>query len=121
MINRLAREEKIGILCVQETHLTNKHERQIKTLFSRRLLVLNSSDNNCPGNLVRVAFVINKEKIKCLKCKNNSVNSWESHHINTEMAWRKNKKHTKHIHTKQLHRALTLLEYLGSKLILRNF
>jgi hypothetical protein len=69
MINRLAKEDKIGILCVQETHLTNKHEKQIETLFSKRLLVLNSSDTNCPGNLARVAFIINKEKLNVSNAK----------------------------------------------------
>ncbi|KAG0694783.1 Endonuclease/exonuclease/phosphatase [Suillus ampliporus] len=57
------REEKIGILCLQETHLSDEHERQIESLFSRRLLVLNSQDPSRPGSSAGVAFVLNKEMI----------------------------------------------------------
>lgn len=57
----MMREKRIGILCLQETHLTHEHERQIDNLFSRRLLVLNSSDPDRPGNSAGIAFVVNKE------------------------------------------------------------
>jgi exonuclease III len=33
-INRMMRENKIDILCVQETHLTPEHITQIETLFA---------------------------------------------------------------------------------------
>jgi hypothetical protein len=55
--------KKIGILCLQETHLMNEHETQIESLYSRRLKVLNSGDPFCPGNSAGVAFVLNKEII----------------------------------------------------------
>ncbi|KAG2069426.1 hypothetical protein BDR04DRAFT_1128848 [Suillus decipiens] len=57
------REKKIGILCIQESHLTHKHEAQIEVLYSRRLKVFNSRDPFHPGNSAGVAFVINKEMI----------------------------------------------------------
>ncbi|KAG1846560.1 hypothetical protein DFJ58DRAFT_717310 [Suillus subalutaceus] len=50
------REKKIGILCLQEMHLTEEHENQINTLYSRRLRVINSRDRECPGSLAGVAF-----------------------------------------------------------------
>ncbi|KAG2738232.1 DNase I-like protein, partial [Suillus brevipes Sb2] len=55
------REKKIGILCLQETHLTEEHENQINTLYSRRLRVINSKDRERPGSSAGVAFVLNKE------------------------------------------------------------
>ena len=57
------RDDKIDILCIQETHLTNEHVTQIEALFARRLLVLNSSDPDRPGCSAGVAFVLNKETI----------------------------------------------------------
>ncbi|KAG1837268.1 Endonuclease/exonuclease/phosphatase [Suillus subalutaceus] len=60
-INQTMRDQKIGILCVQETHLTNEHEKQIDSLFSRRLRVLNTSDPQRPGSSAGIAFVLNKE------------------------------------------------------------
>lgn len=60
-VNQTMRNQKIGILCVQETHLTTDHQSQLDSLFSRRLLVLNSSDPTRPGNSAGIAFVLNKE------------------------------------------------------------
>ncbi|KAG1758455.1 Endonuclease/exonuclease/phosphatase, partial [Suillus occidentalis] len=62
-INKLIREEKISIMCIQETHLTPENETQIDNLFSRRLCILNSSDPTRPGNSAGVAFILNKEKL----------------------------------------------------------
>ncbi|KAG2336054.1 hypothetical protein BDR05DRAFT_831549, partial [Suillus weaverae] len=53
--------QKIGILCVQETHLTIEHKTQIDTLFSRHLKVLNTSDPLHPGSSASIAFVLKKE------------------------------------------------------------
>ncbi|KAG2741209.1 DNase I-like protein, partial [Suillus brevipes Sb2] len=55
------RTKKIGILCIQETHLTNEYEAQVDTLYSRRLRVINSKDPSRPGSSAGVAFVLNKE------------------------------------------------------------
>jgi exonuclease III len=63
-INHLMREKKIGILCVQETHLMNEHITSINSVFSRRLKVLNSSDPDHPGSSAGVAFIINKELVE---------------------------------------------------------
>ncbi|KAG2738875.1 DNase I-like protein, partial [Suillus brevipes Sb2] len=55
------REKKIGILCLQETHLDNQHETQIDTLYARRMKVINSKDPTRPSTSAGVAFVINRE------------------------------------------------------------
>ncbi|KAJ8587401.1 DNase I-like protein [Rhizopogon salebrosus TDB-379] len=70
-INRMMRENKIDILCVQETHLTLEHITQIEALFARRLLVLNSSDPDRPGCSAGVAFILNKETINVTSAKMN--------------------------------------------------
>lgn len=62
-VQNVMREKKIGILCVQETHLTQEHEMQIESLYSRRLKVINSRDPFRPGNSAGVAFILNKEII----------------------------------------------------------
>ncbi|KAG1835017.1 hypothetical protein DFJ58DRAFT_719299 [Suillus subalutaceus] len=48
-INQTMHDQKIGILCVHKTHLTNEHAKQIDSLFSHRLRVLNTSDPLCPA------------------------------------------------------------------------
>ena len=57
------REKHIGILCLQESHLTAEYVTQINTLFDKRICVLNSADPTRPSNSIGVAFVINKEII----------------------------------------------------------
>ncbi|KAG1808547.1 Endonuclease/exonuclease/phosphatase, partial [Suillus variegatus] len=60
-INRMMRDQKIGILCIQETHLCPEHQMQIENLYTRRLTVLNSSDPTRPGSSAGVAFILNNE------------------------------------------------------------
>ncbi|KAG1797202.1 Endonuclease/exonuclease/phosphatase [Suillus variegatus] len=60
-VNQTVRDKKIGVLCLQETHLTTDHHNQIDTLFSRHLRVLSTSDPIRPGNSAGIAFVLNKE------------------------------------------------------------
>ncbi|KAH7918186.1 DNase I-like protein, partial [Leucogyrophana mollusca] len=60
-IHQTVRDKKIGILCLQETHLMDPHEQQIDNLFSRRIKLINSQDPDRPGNSAGVAFVLNRE------------------------------------------------------------
>ncbi|KAG1858688.1 Endonuclease/exonuclease/phosphatase, partial [Suillus tomentosus] len=60
-INRAMRDQKIGILCIQETHLCPEHMTQIDNLYARRLRVMNSSDPDRPGCSAGIAFVLNRE------------------------------------------------------------
>ncbi|KDQ57930.1 hypothetical protein JAAARDRAFT_47183 [Jaapia argillacea MUCL 33604] len=57
----MMKEKQIGILALQETHLTEENVFNIKKLFGRRLEVWNSSDPEQPGASAGVAFVINRE------------------------------------------------------------
>ncbi|KAG0692954.1 hypothetical protein DFH29DRAFT_816898 [Suillus ampliporus] len=61
VINQEMRDQRIGVLCVQETHLCPEHQSQIDSLYACRLLVLNSSDPSRPGSSAGVAFILNKE------------------------------------------------------------
>jgi exonuclease III/ribonuclease HI len=59
-INQILRERKIGILALQETHMTNELEGKIATLFEKRIFALHSRDPDAP-NAKGVSIVINKE------------------------------------------------------------
>jgi hypothetical protein len=54
-------DQKIGILCIQESHLCPEHMTQIDNLYTQRLKVMNSSDPDRPSSSARIAFVLNKE------------------------------------------------------------
>jgi len=60
----MMRENKIGLLALQETHLSDQLAEQVSTLYQRRLTTLNSPLINNPTGSAGVAFVINKELIK---------------------------------------------------------
>ncbi|KIY51495.1 DNase I-like protein [Fistulina hepatica ATCC 64428] len=61
-INQLMRDKRIGILAVQEAHLTQEHVDQIERLFGRRLKVMHSSGENATQT-AGIAIVLNKEII----------------------------------------------------------
>ncbi|KAI0041092.1 DNase I-like protein, partial [Auriscalpium vulgare] len=60
-VNALVRQQKINVLCLQETHLAPQHLDSISTLYQRRLLVHNSAAPESPGASAGVAFVLNKD------------------------------------------------------------
>ncbi|KIY52217.1 DNase I-like protein [Fistulina hepatica ATCC 64428] len=59
-MNQLIRDKRIGILAVQETHLTQAHVDQIERIFGRRLKVLHSDGENAT-QAAGIAIVLNKE------------------------------------------------------------
>ncbi|KAG1829529.1 Endonuclease/exonuclease/phosphatase [Suillus subalutaceus] len=61
VVNQTMRDQKIGILCLQETHLTTDHLNQVENIFLRRLKILSTSDPMRPGSSAGIAFVLNKE------------------------------------------------------------
>lgn len=61
-INQLVRDERIGVLALQETHLTPEHVNQIHQKFERRLKVFSSPDPTEPSRARGVAIVLNKER-----------------------------------------------------------
>ena len=62
-VMRTIRAQKIGILALQETHLSDALADQVSTLYHRRTTILNSPGINNPTASAGVAFVINKEVI----------------------------------------------------------
>ncbi|EIN05874.1 hypothetical protein PUNSTDRAFT_46694 [Punctularia strigosozonata HHB-11173 SS5] len=60
-INQLMRDSKISILLFQETHLTAELQNQIGSVFSKRLHVLNSEDEESPTTVRSLAFILNRE------------------------------------------------------------
>jgi exonuclease III len=59
-VNQIMREQKIGVLALQETHMTEELEGKIANLFARRLTVIHSRDADSP-NSKGVSVVVNKE------------------------------------------------------------
>jgi ribonuclease HI/exonuclease III len=59
-INQIMKEKKIGILALQETHLTDQQTDSLHNLFGKRLKIINSIEEDSP-NSKGVAIVINKE------------------------------------------------------------
>ena len=59
----MLRKKKIGILALQESHLTDELADQIGSLFAKRIQLLNSSDLNNPTASAGIAFVLNKELV----------------------------------------------------------
>jgi exonuclease III len=59
-INQIMREKKIGILALQETHMTDELDAKIADLFGKRLATIHSRDADAP-NTKGVSIVINKE------------------------------------------------------------
>ncbi|EPQ50506.1 DNase I-like protein, partial [Gloeophyllum trabeum ATCC 11539] len=55
------REQRIGILALQETHLSEEYVHDIHKLYGRRLFVINSADPQRPTASAGVAFILNRE------------------------------------------------------------
>jgi exonuclease III len=83
------RKKIIGVLCLQEMHLTNEHETQIEFLYLRRLKVFNSCHPFCPGNSAGVAFVLNKEMINTMNAEITEIIPGRAITIN--ITWHNNK------------------------------
>ena len=58
-INQIMREHCLGVLAVQEAHLTQEHVDGLHTLFGKRLQIHFSQSLNI--NAQGVAIVLNKE------------------------------------------------------------
>ncbi|GLB44701.1 putative RNase H [Lyophyllum shimeji] len=59
-VNQLVRQKRIGILLVQETHLTEERRDTIEGLFSNRLKIHISMDPSRPRSRGGVAIVLNR-------------------------------------------------------------
>ena len=58
-INQVMKEQRLGVLAVQEAHLTQSHVDSLHTLFGKRLQIHSSQGPN--ANAQGVAIVLNKE------------------------------------------------------------
>jgi ribonuclease HI/exonuclease III len=62
-IENMMKTRRIGILAVQETHLTPEDVEDLMGLHQRRLIILNSADPERPTQSAGVAFVVNREVV----------------------------------------------------------
>ncbi|KNZ71553.1 hypothetical protein J132_08609 [Termitomyces sp. J132] len=62
-INQIIRDKKIGILMVQETHLTEERKNNLEKVFSKRMLIFHSGDPKNPTSKGGVAVVLNHNLI----------------------------------------------------------
>ena len=63
-INQLIRDKKIGVLLVQEAHMTQERCAQLEDLFSRRMKIFFSENPENPTGKGGVAVVLNKHFVK---------------------------------------------------------
>ncbi|KAI0356449.1 DNase I-like protein, partial [Trametes cingulata] len=68
LINQLMREERIGLLAVQETHLNDSKVESLKRLFGQNLDFFISADPVNPTGARGVAFVLNKKILNVTEC-----------------------------------------------------
>lgn len=61
-INQLVREDRIGLLCLQETHLSADDSDTVKKLYGRRLAIWNSPSTTASSQQ-GVAIVLNRELV----------------------------------------------------------
>ncbi|KAJ8689227.1 hypothetical protein PTI98_013270 [Pleurotus ostreatus] len=71
-INQIVRENKYGILILQETHMDDEREQTIQNLFGRRLKIKASADPKKPTQRAGIAAVLNRgefdaENAKCIE------------------------------------------------------
>ena len=62
-VNQVIRDKKIGILMVQETHLTAEHKNDIENLFGKRMKIFFSADPDNSMGKGGVTVVLNKHLI----------------------------------------------------------
>lgn len=60
-VNQLLRDKKIGILLVQESHLTEDRKTSIESLFGKRMKIFFTADPTNPTGKGGVAIVLNRD------------------------------------------------------------
>jgi len=55
--------KQIRVLALQETHLNEEITSQIRMVFDKKMMILNSGAPTSPTASAGVAFVLNKEKL----------------------------------------------------------
>jgi ribonuclease HI/exonuclease III len=62
-IHGMVKTRRIGVLALQETHLSEDQENSMTTLYGRRLVIANSPDPERATSSAGVAFVLNKDLV----------------------------------------------------------
>ncbi|OJT09202.1 LINE-1 retrotransposable element ORF2 protein [Trametes pubescens] len=68
LINQLVRDERIGILALQETHLDDARAAELTELFGRHVQIYHSPFEANPTGACGVAFVVNKRFVDAEMC-----------------------------------------------------
>ncbi|KAJ7231631.1 Endonuclease/exonuclease/phosphatase [Mycena rebaudengoi] len=71
-VNQVVREKRLGILLVQESHMTEERRSEVEKLFSKRLKIFISSNPENPTQRGGIAVVLNRELTNT-----NGVKTWE--------------------------------------------
>lgn len=60
-MNQLIKEKRIGVLAVQETHLSEEHRTSLELLFAKRKKIYISTDPTNPTVKGGVVIILNRE------------------------------------------------------------
>ena len=87
-ICQLMREEKIDVLAIQETHLSEQKKEELNQIFERQIHIMSSIDRTKP-NAMGVAFVLKKSTTKWKETKFRELIPGRAVYI--EIPWQKEK------------------------------
>ncbi|KAJ7161824.1 Endonuclease/exonuclease/phosphatase [Mycena crocata] len=71
-VNQVVREKRLGILVVQEAHMTEERRSDVEKLFSKRLKLFTSADPENPTGKGGITVVLNRQLTNT-----NGVKKWE--------------------------------------------
>ncbi|KAH9849474.1 Endonuclease/exonuclease/phosphatase, partial [Lenzites betulinus] len=86
-------DERIGVLLLQETHLTEERRQDVQRIFAQRVRVMHSEHPTAPKQKEGVAVVLNKKLVSAEGARTREVIPGRALHL--EMPWRGGE--TKHI------------------------
>ncbi|KAH9847292.1 Endonuclease/exonuclease/phosphatase, partial [Lenzites betulinus] len=72
-INQVVRENRLGILVLQETHLTSEGAAAVNRVFESSLKILVSADERNPSGARGVAFVVSKQMMEANRATLNDI------------------------------------------------
>ena len=85
MINQTLNRDRIAILALQETHLSEETAERIRDCFGKKMTIVYSADPNNPSASAGVAFVINKALISPRKISTTALQ--EGRALMLEIEW----------------------------------
>ncbi|KAH8827499.1 hypothetical protein DL96DRAFT_1417055, partial [Flagelloscypha sp. PMI_526] len=63
-VNQVLRDNRIGILAIQETHLDDARKASVEAMFRKQMEIISSPDPEKPRSQTGVAIVLNKRLIQ---------------------------------------------------------